>query len=149
MKRILYKITSPIRTAYWFIFRPRTTGVKCLVEYDGTFLMIRNTYGHARWTFPGGGVQRGESPEHAARRETHEEVGIMPTAVVPIGSYFSTRQYKRDTVHCFYAKIDTDRFKIDNMEVAEAAWFSQKHIPEIRSLAVDEVLNLYQLKFRS
>lgn len=29
----------------------------------------------AAWTLPGGGLEPGEDPEHAARREVHEETG--------------------------------------------------------------------------
>ena len=138
---------NPFRTAYWFIFRPKTMGVKCLIENNEKFLMIRNSYGHRQWTFPGGGVDRNELPENAAQRETREEVGIEVTNLVPLGEYFSTRQYKKDTVYCFYAKVHSSYFKIDNDEVSEATWFSEADIPGRRSSAVDKVLNLYRLKF--
>ena len=149
MKKIFYKIINPFRTAYWFIFRPKTMGVKMLIENNGRFLMIRNSYGHKQWTFPGGGVGRNEQPERAAQREAVEEVGIEVTSPIPLGEYFSTRQYKKDTVYCFYSSTHSDYFKIDNDEVSEAAWFVKNSIPEQRSSAVDKVLNLYQLKFRS
>ncbi|OFZ10214.1 MAG: hypothetical protein A3D92_22165 [Bacteroidetes bacterium RIFCSPHIGHO2_02_FULL_44_7] len=143
MKRLFYRILNPFRTAYRFIFRPKTTGVKCLVEHNGKFLMIRIAYGHKHWTFPGGGVDRGELPEIAAKREVREEVGIEVEKVTPIGEYFNTRHYSKDTVYCFYSKVASDYFSIDNNEVAEARWFSLSEIPAMQSFAVREVLNLY------
>ena len=143
IKRGFYIFISPFRKCYWFIFRPKTLGVKCLIECDSKFLMIRNTYGLKHWTFPGGGVHQGETPEKAARRETQEEVGIIAKELILIGEYQSTRQYKRDTVHCFYGKVQNDFFKIDNNEVLEAGWFAISDIPVMRSFAVAEVLNLY------
>lgn len=76
MKSFFYKIINPFRTVYWFVFRPKTTGVKCLIEYDEKFLMIRNSYGHKQWTFLGGGVNRNELLKKAAQREAKEEVDI-------------------------------------------------------------------------
>ena len=149
MKKIFYKIINPFRTAYWFVFRPKTRGIKCLIENNGRFLMIRNSYGHRQWIFPGGGVDKNELPEKAAQREAREEVSVQVANLVPLGEYFSTRQYKKDTVYCYYGKVNSDYFKIDNDEVSEAAWFTEKDIPELRSSAVDKVLNLYRLKFKS
>jgi 8-oxo-dGTP pyrophosphatase MutT (NUDIX family) len=36
-------------------------------------------------SFPGGRMERGESPLDAARREAHEEVGLDPATVTPVG----------------------------------------------------------------
>ncbi|MEK7195749.1 MAG: NUDIX domain-containing protein, partial [Patescibacteria group bacterium] len=75
-KRILYKIVHPLMRFYWFLVHPKTSGVKCLIEHDGKFLVIRNTYGEMHWTLPGGGIKKGESPEQAVLREVKEEVRI-------------------------------------------------------------------------
>lgn len=55
--------------------------------------------------------------EEAAKREAFEEVGITLLAPEYLGSYFSERQYKKDTVYCFYKKVDSDYFQIDDDEV--------------------------------
>jgi len=126
------------------VFRPRTRGVKCIVECDGKWLMIRNTYGRGHWTFPGGAVRRRERPEHAAIREVAEEVGISLPFVRAIGSFCSTKQYKRDTVQCFTAAVDTADHHIDGKEVLEAAWIAPADIPDFRSGAVDRALRLLE-----
>ena len=131
-----------MRTVYRFVFRPKTFGVKCVVEHDGKWLMIRNTYGHQSWTLPGGGVKRGESAADAAIREVAEEVGIHLRDVESLGSYFSTRHYSKDTVHCFRANVSSAEHVIDGREIAEAAWFGPDAIPASRGAAVDEVLRL-------
>lgn len=118
-------------------------GAKCLIEYNGKFLMICNTYGRKHWTFPGGGIKRSETPKKAAQREALEEVGIALETLIPLGKYFNTRQYKRDTVYCFYGKTDNDYFEIDTNEISEAAWFSISDIPAMRSRSVGAVLDLY------
>ena len=116
--------------------------MKCVVEHDGRWLMIRNTYGHQYWTLPGGGVKRGESPADAAKREVAEEVGIALGDVEAIGSYFSTRHYSKDTVYCFRARVTTADHKIDGREIAEAAWFERDAMPALCGAALTEVLRM-------
>ncbi len=143
-KRLFYKFILPIRKIYWFIFSPKTYGVKALIEHNGKFLMIRNSYGRKHWTFPGGSKKKNETPEAGAKRETREEVGILLENLVSLGAYFSRRQHKRDTVYCFYCKVDNDLFQIDNNEIEEAGWFTLKEIPEFHSAAVEDVIALYE-----
>lgn len=144
LKKLFYRAVSPVRKAYWFIFHPKTYGVKVLIENNGKFLMIRNTYGRKRWTFPGGGKKRNETPESAAKREAKEEVGVILENLVYLGEYFNTRQYKRDTVYCFYGKRNDARYEIDNDEIEEAKWFALSEMPSFKSPAVQSVLRLYE-----
>lgn len=44
-------------------------------HHDGRILLVKPTYRDG-WQFPGGGLNANESPRRAARRETHEELGI-------------------------------------------------------------------------
>lgn len=136
----------PFRKLYWFFIRPKTLGVKGLIEHDAEFLMIRNTYGKMHWTFPGGGVKHSETPLDAVRREIQEEVGIILGEVNALGSYFNIKEHKRDTVYCFYSRVTSGEVEIDPTEVAEAAWFSPDNFPAIISPAVPKVLSLYREK---
>ena len=138
--RFAYKVAAQLRRVYWFVVRPRTCGVKCVVEHGGKWLMIRNTYGRGHWTFPGGAVDRGEEPDAAAMREVAEEVGILLHGVRAIGDYFSNREYKRDTVYCFTASANSPTFTIDGVEVAEARWVAPEALPEFRGTSVDRIL---------
>jgi 8-oxo-dGTP pyrophosphatase MutT (NUDIX family) len=106
--------------------------------------MIRNTYGHKYWTLPGGGVKRRESPAQAAVREVAEEVGVTLGEIEPIGEYFSTRHYSKDTVYCFRARVDKADHEIDRKEILEARWIAPDAIPSDRGAAVDEVLRMLE-----
>lgn len=143
LKRLLYKFIQPFRKLYWFVVRPNTLGVKCLIEHEGKFLCIRNSY-YPYWTFPGGAADKGELPEQTARREALEEVGIDTADWKEIGEYQSRREHKKDVVYCFYTQVRSSDFQIDNDEVIEARWFSKDEIPENQSFAVEEVLALYE-----
>ena len=107
-------------------------------------MLIRNSYGYQRWTFPGGGIEKGESLEQAASREVWEEVGIRVEKLEYLGSYFHTRQFKRDTVHCFYGQTLEENFTIDDGEIAEARWFNKNQLPNDQAEAVATVLGLYE-----
>lgn len=143
LRRAFYRAVAPIRKFYWFLFRPRTRGVKCLIKQDGSVLMVRNTYGKMHWTFPGGRINRRESPENAVSREVKEEVGITIVNPRYLGEYRSRRYYKGDTVHCYLAEVTGPRFTIDAIEIQEAAWFPAGYLPYPRSFAVTEVLDFY------
>jgi ADP-ribose pyrophosphatase YjhB (NUDIX family) len=140
--RFAYNVAARVRRLYWFVFRPDTRGVKCLIEHDGRWLLIRNSYGPGHWTLPGGAVGRREVPEAAAIREVQEEVGIELHSVRPIGFYRSDREYKHDTVYCFSARVATPDHRIDDREVIAAAWFSPTELPTHRSRAIDRIVKL-------
>ncbi len=141
--RLFYRIIDPIRKLYWFIARPTRIGVKCLVQHQNKFLFIRNSYGSKKWTIPGGGVNRGESFESAAIRETQEEVSITPTNLINIGSYIHEKEYKHDSLTIFYTKTQSPKFTIDPIEIEEARWMTFDEVPEPRGSAVAATLTLF------
>ena len=77
---------------YIFLFRPVTYGVRALLVKDGRILLIRHTY-WSGWHLPGGGIQRGETVETAARREVREETGAEMGAVQLLGIYSNLDGY--------------------------------------------------------
>ena len=45
------------------------------------------------WELPAGSVDEGESPEQAARRECHEEIGLVPSTIVRLSAIYPTPGY--------------------------------------------------------
>lgn len=136
---LIYKfILYPLRVLYVRIFRPRELGVRCLIEYEGKVLLVRNTYGSMEWNMPGGSVDDGESLEKASRRETMEEVGLNLSNLEALG--------RRGTTYYFYGKADTYKLEIARAEIYDANWFDWGKLPRPLSLEVKRVKRLRQRK---
>jgi len=45
------------------------------------------------WELPAGSVDPGEAPEQAAKRECHEEIGLVPSTIVRLGALLPTPGY--------------------------------------------------------
>ncbi len=72
------------------------------------------------WCFVGGGINDGETPEQAARREFREEVGgeIEPVAQV----WQSWRSDGKLHLRWLYARLTRDELHPNPHEVAEIRW---------------------------
>jgi ADP-ribose pyrophosphatase YjhB (NUDIX family) len=100
MISIIYKFVYAFLKIYWFIFRPKTQSVICLILSGDELLLIRNTYGHSAWTLSGGGFKKNETKEVAVEREVKEELGLNITPEY-IGEFTHSTEHKIDTVFCF------------------------------------------------
>jgi len=64
--------------------------VAAIIERDGRILICRRTRHQShplKWEFPGGKVERGETPDAALARELEEELGIRDAAGEEIMRY--------------------------------------------------------------
>ncbi len=85
-RRRLEPISTPVFRAIARTTRAMTLGVRGLVtDAEGRVLLIEHTY-IPGWYMPGGGVERGETAEHALHRELIEEAGVEPTERMTLAS---------------------------------------------------------------
>lgn len=69
-------------------------------------------------SFPGGGVEVGETPKQAAIREVMEELNIQPEQIDILGE-IDYLVLERSTIHCFVGRVNLDWTTIlPNEEVA-------------------------------
>lgn len=106
-----------------------------MIRCNDEILMIKNTYKHGLWTFPGGGIKRGETPRDAAIRESMEEVGIRLTNIKEIGRFSANEEYKKDTVFVFAANSTSKEAKMDKFEILEMGWFAISSLPAMSQYA--------------
>src|SRR3989344_6799410 len=116
---LISKMIYPVARFYWFVFRPKTYGVKVVILNKEKALLVRHAYGKMSWTFPGGKIEKGELPEQTACREMTEELDVKLENLNYLGIIYSTRQYKNDKIWCFTATIDNQSVKINEYELLE------------------------------
>ena len=62
------------------------------IRRDDEILLVKQDYGHAYWSLPGGVVEMGESIEEAAVREAREETGLQVCIKRVVGLYSKARE---------------------------------------------------------
>jgi ADP-ribose pyrophosphatase len=86
------------------------------------------------WELPAGSVDEGETPEQAARRECHEEIGQVPDTIVRLGSMFPTPGYCDEEMFFFRASgLSTS---------AEAAALDEDEDIEVRVFTLKEARDM-------
>jgi ADP-ribose pyrophosphatase len=86
------------------------------------------------WELPAGSVDRGETPEAAARRECHEEIGLVPDTVVRLAALYPTPGYCDEEMIFFRVsglnKTD-EQAAVDEDEDIEAKTFTLREAREM------------------
>ena len=86
------------------------------------------------WELPAGSVDEGETPEAAARRECHEEIGLVPDTIVRLGAFHPTPGYCDEEMIFFRASglnETSEAAAVDEDEDIEPRTFT---IPEAREM---------------
>jgi len=73
--RLVYRLGYPCAQLVWRLARMPGQGASIAVWNDGRLLCVRESYRRGLG-LPGGGLNAGETPAEAARRELREEVGL-------------------------------------------------------------------------
>ena len=129
LHRQLYRLAHRARRAWWRVRRPRRSSV-VVVPFDdhGRVLLVRHSYGSAVWSLPGGGIDRGEAPEAAARREIGEELGCGLADMVALEVKQERIAGSFDTRHVFVARLVGEPVA-DMREIVAVAFFEPDRVP--------------------
>ena len=100
-----------------------------ITNHSGDVLLLRHSYGPKVWSLPGGGVEPGEDPERALRREMSEELGLELGQVEALGTLEETIARSPHTGYVFAATCNTHPVP-DGREVVEARFFPAHSLPE-------------------
>jgi ADP-ribose pyrophosphatase len=76
------------------------------VTDTGLIILVRQyrpAIGRFAWELPAGSLKPSEDVEAAARRECQEEIGLVPSTLTPLGSFFPTPGYCDEEMHFYRA----------------------------------------------
>ncbi|HXK35448.1 MAG TPA: NUDIX hydrolase [Candidatus Paceibacterota bacterium] len=143
MSQASYKLKHQLRKLYWFLLRPKTTGVKCIIKHQGRILMIKRTLPNSKWVFPGGAVMKGESFMDAAKREVKEDLGLTLNNVTELGNFTTKVHYRTETIYCFTGEVTDTNLSGDEVKLSEVKWFSPEELPHPLTPISQKVYDLY------
>ncbi len=111
--------------------------VAAIICHDGKILATQRGYGDFKdgWEFPGGKIEKGETPEDAIVREIKEELD----AVIKPEKLVTTVEYDYPTfhltMHCFLATVQEG--KISLLEHEAAKWLEPSKLDSVDWLPAD------------
>lgn len=112
---------------------PSAEGGAAAVIFDGggRVLLVKEGYERRRWSLPGGAVERGETPEEAAERETLEETALNVSIRHRIGTYTLDNGF---SIHAFLcAVVGGEPTVPDTGEIEHVEWHPYDSLPRPRS----------------
>ena len=119
------------------VIRHPASAVIVPVPEPGHVILIRQ-YRYAvnqwLWELPAGSVDEGETPEEAARRECHEEIGQLPDTVVRLGAMYPTPGYCDEEMFFFRVSglsVPPHDAEKDEDEDIEVRTFTVKEVREM------------------
>jgi ADP-ribose pyrophosphatase len=81
---------------------------------------------------PAGGIDPGEEPIDAVRRELQEEIGYFPRKIDKLGGFYATPGYGTEYLHCFVATdLVTARLVAEDTDDIELVRVSSDEIPQL------------------
>jgi 8-oxo-dGTP diphosphatase len=119
--------------------RPVIKVAAALIVRDGKLLVGQRKKGDShefKWEFPGGKVERGETPADALARELEEELGIQAR----IGPEFVRYSYsypKRATILLIFHRVTEFGGEPQNLAFERIEWVAAKRLPELDFLDGD------------
>ncbi|MGO2518707.1 MAG: NUDIX hydrolase [Microbacterium sp.] len=129
----------------------RVAAYAVVTDDDGKILLARWTEGRrVAWTMPGGGLEAGEDPEDAVRREVREETGYtvhveellgIHSRVIPAGRRVKKADAPLHTLRIVYrAKISGGKLRFEeNGSTDMAGWFSLPEVAKLQRVKLVEI----------
>jgi len=115
---------------------------------NGEVILVRqyrHAIGRSAWELPAGTLKPNEEPKKAAARECHEEIGLLPSGLEELGSYYPTPGYCDEEMHFFRADglrqpREDETASPDEDEEIETGTFS---VESVRRMVADgEIIDL-------
>lgn len=138
--RLSYRVLLPVLRLYL----RRTKRAYVLLVSGQSVLLAKNWFGDGKWALPGGGINRGETPKDAVRRETLEELGLELNCsdldLIDQGRWRTDNLGHR--YYIFTSNALSKTFKVDGKEILMAEWVNISSLtPSTTSIEILHVLD--------
>jgi ADP-ribose pyrophosphatase YjhB (NUDIX family) len=122
--KVAFRLLMTVKAA----LSPTAFGVAgVVVDTQGRVLLVRHSY-KGGWALPGGGVDRGEPPEQAVRRELAEEVGLSGGTTQFLGLYTRRAGWATNVIALYRVTGAQVAFK-PNFEIREIYFADPAALP--------------------
>lgn len=114
--------------------------VAAVIRDENKIFAAARGYGEfkGQWEFPGGKVEKDETPQQALIREIKEELDTE----IEVGELIDTIEYDYPTFHlsmdCFWAKVVTGQLVLKEAEAAK--WLTKENLDSVQWLPADITL---------
>ena len=108
-----------------------------IIMDDGRIFATQRAHGQFKdgWEFPGGKIEPGETPKHAAKREVMEELDTE----IEVGELFDTVEYDYPdfhlTMHCFLCTVKSGELVLKEHQAAK--WLTRETLDSVNWLPAD------------
>jgi 8-oxo-dGTP pyrophosphatase MutT (NUDIX family) len=140
LHRVALRRAHGLRKLWWRIRKPQVEACRILaLDSEGRVLLVRHSYGSARWMPPGGGMKAGEDPIRAAARELFEELACSLGGAQVIATTFDTLHGAGNLVHVVRGQCQGLPTP-DRREILAAGFFAADALPDDLARGLDSAI---------
>jgi 8-oxo-dGTP diphosphatase len=123
-------VPTDVSAIDWRAWSPTDLAVLCFIRRGGELLLIRKKrgLGAGKVNGPGGRIERGETAQAAAIRETEEEIGVTPLEVREAGE-LAFQFVDGYGLHCRVFVAAGMRGEPRETDEADPFWCSERSLP--------------------
>ena len=135
-----YVLRDGSEGVYYYVDMPGSCAA-IPIHADGSTTLVRvhrYLFGLELWEFPIGGMRAGEVPLEVAKKELHEEAGLLAAQWTPLGRFAPYKGASNEVCHFFLAR-DLTAVSQD-LEQSERITAHRMPLAEARALLVDQEL---------
>lgn len=148
--RVVGRIMSPVGIAglrVWGYVSSQERARIIVVNERQEMLFVKGTISDWHWSFPGGGIEKGEDAKTAAVRELYEEIGIRVAheRVTKVGVVQKGDDGIPYTAHIFTVEVlssSLPKEPVNVREIAEITWLNRNVAPDQLSKVAQKAIKL-------